>query len=197
MDRMSQTDFDTLCQRGKLNSGFDAEDEQLLLQEGARMLPFLAEVTEKFYAELQQIPAAVPYIEGRIEGLKATHLAWLNTVFSGPYDAGFAAHMHKVGEVHVQVKLPVEFMASGTLLIKKHLVPILTQVYADDVVRMGQMMKAVNGVTGFCLIIMQESYQSSLLAQELDKFMAITGISRALFNNLANAYKDNGKTEAA
>jgi hypothetical protein len=88
-------------------------------------------------------------------------------------------------------------MASGTLLIKKHLVPILTQVYADDVARMGKMMKAVNGVTGFCLIIMQESYQSSLLAQELDKFMAITGISRALFNNLANAYKDNGKTEAA
>ena len=151
-------------------------------------------MTEKCYDELQQIPAAVPYLEGRVEGLKATHLAWLQTIFSGPYDANFAASMHKVGEVHVQVKLPVEFMASGTLLIKKHLVPILTQVYAGDALRMGLMMKAVNGVTGFCLIIMQESYQSSLLAQELDKFMAITGISRALFNNLANAYKDDGGT---
>ncbi|SEB14268.1 protoglobin domain-containing protein [Marinobacterium iners] len=189
---MSQTDFATLCQRGKLNSGFDSEDEKLLIQEGGRLLPYLAEVTEKFYDELQQIPAAVPYLEGRVEGLKATHLAWLQTIFSGPYDANFAASMHKVGEVHVQVKLPVEFMASGTLLIKKHLVPILTQVYAGDALRMGLMMKAVNGVTGFCLIIMQESYQSSLLAQELDKFMAITGISRALFNNLANAYKDDG-----
>ncbi|GAB0153192.1 protoglobin domain-containing protein [Marinobacterium sp. BA1] len=191
---MSQTDFATLCQRGKLNSGFDSEDEKLLIQEGGRLLPYLAEVTEKFYDELQQIPAAVPYLEGRVEGLKATHLAWLQTIFSGPYDANFAASMHKVGEVHVQVKLPVEFMASGTLLIKKHLVPILTQVYAGDALRMGLMMKAVNGVTGFCLIIMQESYQSSLLAQELDKFMAITGISRALFNNLANAYKDDGGT---
>jgi hypothetical protein len=191
---MSQTDFATLCQRGKLNSGFDSEDEKLLIQEGGRLLPYLAEVTEKFYDELQQIPAAVPYLEGRVEGLKATHLAWLQTIFSGPYDADFAASMHKVGEVHVQVKLPVEFMASGTLLIKKHLVPILTQVYAGDALRMGLMMKAVNGVTGFCLIIMQESYQSSLLAQELDKFMAITGISRALFNNLANAYKDDGGT---
>lgn len=191
---MSQTDFATLCQRGKLNSGFDSEDEKLLIQEGGRLLPYLAEVTEKFYDELQQIPAAVPYLEGRVEGLKATHLAWLQTIFSGPYDANFAASMHKVGEVHVQVKLPVEFMASGTLLIKKHLVPILTQVYAGDALRMGLMMKAVNGVTGFCLIIMQESYQSSLLAQELDKFMAITGISRVLFNNLANAYKDDGGT---
>lgn len=194
---MSQTDFEVLCQRGKLNSGFDAEDEQLLIQDGSRLLPYLSEVTENFYTELQRIPAAVPYIEGRVEGLKATHLAWLTTIFSGPYDAGFAAHMHKVGEVHVRVKLPVEFMASGTLLIKKHLVPILTQVYADDVMRMGQMMKAVNGVTGFCLIIMQESYQSSLMAQELDKFMAITGISRALFNNLASAYGDKDEIEAA
>ena len=59
------------------------------------------------------------------------------------------------------------------------------------------MVKAVNGVTGFCLIIMQESYQSSLLAQELDKFMAITGISRALFNNLAAAYKDDKGSAAA
>jgi len=194
---MSQTDFAALCQRGKLNSGFDAQDEQLLMQEGGRLLPYLPEVTERFYAELQQIPAAAPYIEGRLEALKATHLSWLKTIFSGPYDADFAAHMHRVGEVHVQVKLPVEFMASGTLLIKKHLVPILTQVYADDVVRMGQMMKAVNGITGFCLIIMQESYQSSLLARELDKFMAITGISRALFNNLASAYSDRDETEAA
>jgi hypothetical protein len=44
---------------------------------------------------------------------------------------------------------------------------------------------------------MQESYQSSLLAQELDKFMAITGISRALFNNLAAAYKDDKGSAAA
>jgi hypothetical protein len=189
--KMKQPDFVALCQHGKLNSGFEIEDEQLLIQEGAKILPFLSEVTESFYEELQRIPTAAPFLDGRIETLKSTHHAWLKTVFSGPYDADFAARMHRVGEVHVQVKLPVEFMACGILLVKKHLVPILTQVYADDAKGLGLMMKAVNGVTGFCLIIMQESYQSSLLAQELEKFLAITGISRVLFNNLASAYKDN------
>ncbi|MBA4501084.1 protoglobin domain-containing protein [Marinobacterium marinum] len=188
---MSQINFAALCEHGKSCSGFDAEDEQLLIAEGDQLKPHLVNVTEHFYQELQQIPAAAPFLEGRLEALKATHLAWLETVFTGPYDEVFAARMHKVGEVHVQVKLPVEFMSSGILLIKKHLIPILAQVYAGDVELMGKMMKAVNAVTGFCLIIMQESYQSSLLAQELDKFMAITGISRALFNNLASAYKDN------
>ncbi|MBV0933917.1 protoglobin domain-containing protein [Marinobacterium weihaiense] len=194
---MSEIDFAALCQRGKACAGFDAEDEQTLLAEGAKLLPHLSAVTENFYAELMQIPSAAPFLEGRVDALKATHKAWLETVFSGPYDADFAARMHKVGEVHVQVKLPVEFMSSGTLLIKKHLVPILTEVFADNVAMLGKMMKAVNAVTGFCLIIMQESYQSSLLAQELDKFMAITGISRALFNNLASAYKDDEKPSAA
>ncbi len=194
---MSQINFAALSERGKACSGFDAEDEQVLLAEGSKLLPHLATVTEQFYQDLQQIPAAAPFLEGRIDALKATHQAWLETVFSGPYDEAFAAQMHKVGEVHVQVKLPVEFMSSGTLLIKKHLIPILTRVYADDVELLGRMVKAVNGVTGFCLIIMQESYQSSLLAQELDKFMAITGISRALFNNLASAYKDDNSIAAA
>ncbi|MBR9829291.1 MAG: hypothetical protein GYB41_11695 [Oceanospirillales bacterium] len=194
---MSQVDFAALCHRGKVCSGFDAEDEQVLFAEGGKLLPHLAVVTEQFYTELQQIPATVPFLEGRVESLKATHKAWLETVFSGPYDEAFAARMHKVGEVHVHVKLPVEFMSSGILLIKKHLVPILVETYADDAAKLGRMMKAVNGVTGFCLIIMQESYQSSLLAQELDKFMAITGISRALFNNLASAYKVDKKDTAA
>lgn len=194
---MSQVDFVNLCERSKACSGFDAEDEQILLSEGHKLLPYLAQVTDHFYAELLQIPAAAPFVEGRVDALKATHKAWLETIFSGPYDVGFATSMHHVGEVHVRVKLPVEFMSSGTLLIKKHLIPILTQIYADDAVKMGQMVKAVNAVTGFCLIIMQESYQSSLLAQELDKFMAITGISRALFNNLASAYKDEETGAAA
>lgn len=187
---MSQMDFARLCQHGKQYSGFDPDDEALLLAEGAKLLPYLSEVTDKFYDELQKIPATRPFLEGRITALKATHNAWLDSVFTGPYDDDFASYMHHVGAVHVKVSLPVEFMASGTLLIQKHLIPIIANLYSDDPELMGRMIKAVSAVTGFCLIIMQESYQTSLLAQELEKFMAITGISRALFNNLASAYKD-------
>ncbi len=188
---MSETiDFDALFQHGRLYSGFDSEDEQTLKAEGGKLLPHLQSVTDQFYAALAHIPDAQPFLEGRLEALKKTHVAWLQTVFSGPYDANFAAHMHKVGEVHVQVKLPVEFMACGMIQISRYLIPVLAQVYAGDSDTLARMMKAINAVTGFCLILMQESYQSSLLAQELEKFMSITGISRALFNNLAAAYKD-------
>jgi len=36
---------------------------------------------------------------------------------------------------------------------------------------------------------MQESYQAGSLAQELEKFLSISGMSRTLFDNLAKAYK--------
>ena len=188
---MSETvDFDALYKHGRLYSGFDDEDEKTLQAEGAKLLPHLQAVTDQFYAALGQIPDAKPFLEGRIDSLKKTHVAWLQTVFSGPYDANFAARMHKVGEVHVQVRLPVEFMACGMIQIGRYLIPILAQVYAGDTATLARMMKAINSVTGLCLIIMPGSYQSSLLAQELEKFMSITGISRALFNNLAAAYRD-------
>lgn len=186
---MNQIDFETLNTRARTSSGFDLQDEQLLQEVAAQLTPYLPQVTEQFYAELQENPETAPYLEGRIDALKATHQRWMESIFQGPWDADFAAQMHRVGEVHVKVELPVEFMASGILLIKKHLMPILTHCFADDAQRLGAVMKAINGITGYCLIIMQESYQSSLLASELERFMAITGISRKLFNNLAAAYR--------
>lgn len=187
---MSEIDFAALAVHGKSYAGFTAEDEALLLAEGAKLLPYMAQVTDGFYADLQRIPEATQFLEGRLESLKKTHQAWLEGIFTGPYDEQFAALMHHVGEVHVRVKLPVEFMSSGIVLINNHMSPVLAEVYADDVPTMGRMMRAVNAVTGFALIIMQESYQTSLLAEELERFLAITGMSRRLFDNLANAYRD-------
>ncbi|WP_370277414.1 protoglobin domain-containing protein [Pontibacterium sp.] len=188
---MSDIDYAALAEHGKGYAGFTAEDEALLLAEGAKLIPHLGNVTDGFYTDLQKIPAAMKFLEGRLESLKRTHQAWLERIFSGPYDGDFAQTMHHVGEVHVRVKLPVEFMSSGIVLINNHLCPVLAEVYADDPVTMGRMMRAVNAVTGYSLIIMQESYQTSLLAEELERFLAITGMSRKLFDNLANAYRES------
>lgn len=37
-------------------------------------------------------------------------------------------------------------------------------------------------------MIMQQSYQESSIAEELEKFLKISGMSRTLFTNLAKAY---------
>ncbi|MBP0049251.1 hypothetical protein H9C73_10935 [Marinobacterium sp. AK62] len=182
---MSEIDFTVLSEQAKAYSGFEAEDEALLIAEAERLSPYLQQITDAFYEELQTIPEAAPFLEGRIDALKTTHTAWLNRIFQGPYDADFAQYMHQVGVVHVQVKLPEKFMTSGIGLINKHLIPLLPEIYPQDAAKIGALLKALNAATSYCLLIMLESYRG----HELERFMEVTGISRVLYNNLAAAYR--------
>lgn len=189
---MRQIDFSQLNLQAKQFAGFDAEDEQVLGQAHALLVGELDRVTEAFYQELGRIEETGPFLEGRLEALKATHRKWLERIFTGPYDEDFAAYMHQVGVVHVQVRLPERFMASGIGLIGKHLIPVLAEACDGDLSRLGELMKAVNAVTTYCLIIMQVSYRE----HELDRFMDVTGISEALYANLAAAYREKNGVSA-
>lgn len=184
---MSTIDFSVLCDQAKAYSGLESEDIAILAQEAERLIPHLGAITDAFYAELHTIPEARPFLEGRVKSLKKTHASWLGKIFTGPYDADFAAYMHHVGVVHVQVKLPEKFMTSGIGLINKHLIPLLPQIYRDEPEMVGPLLRALNAATSFCLLIMLESYRG----HELERFMEVTGISRVLYNNLAAAYRNS------
>ncbi len=186
---MGNVDFGELMARAKAFSDLTPEREALLISSGKLIHPRLVEVTDNFYQKLASIPKATPYLEGRMESLKATHQQWLNSLFTGPYDENYTAAMYKVGDAHVKVKLPVEFMAGGMCLIQNELARVAGEVYESDVASVVALMSSVNSILGFTLMVMQESYQSSSLAEELEKFLAITGMSRTLFNNLAVAYR--------
>jgi hypothetical protein len=98
--------------------------------------------------------------------------------------------MYRVGAVHVKVGLPVEFMSGGMSLIAEELIELIGRTCGEDASRCRTLLKALNGVTGFSLLIMQQFYQSSSLAAELERFLAITGMSRTLFENLAGVYRE-------
>lgn len=187
---MSSIDFAELTRYAKTFTGLTADKEVLLRELGPAMTPRLGEVTERFYQTLQGIPKAESFLEGRLEHLKATHRKWLEGLFAGPYDETYTKGMYHVGSVHVSVKLPVEFMSGGTTLIQGEMLPVVKDVCEGDAERMAQAMAAINAVLGFSLLVMQESFQSGTLAKELDKFLAISGMSRKLFDNLAAAYGD-------
>lgn len=186
---MDNVDFDELMDHAKRFSGLTPERESLLVASGDTVRPRLQEVTDNFYAVLLSIPKTAVHLEGRVESLKATHLQWLTSLFTGPYDVEYTAAMYAVGDAHVRVKLPVEFMAGGMCLIQNELARIAGEVSGGDVDKTVSLVSAINSVLGFSLMVMQESYQSSSLAEELDRFLAITGMSRVLFNNLADAYQ--------
>jgi len=182
-------DMEALTEYAKKFSGLTPELEAVLLELGPALKPALPAVTESFYRTLQEIDKARPFLEGRVDSLKSTHQQWLESLFDGPYDASYTARMYHVGHVHVKVELPVEFMSGGMTLIGNELMPAIAQACGVDHDRCRRAHTAVNAVMGFSLMVMQESYQVSSLAEELEKFLAISGMSRALFDNLAKAYK--------
>ena len=186
---MSQ-DFEKLTVYGKSFSGLTSDKEALLVEVGPEIKPHLEAVTDAFYQQLLDLPEASVFLEGRIEHLKKTHRLWMEGLFTGPYDQNFTAQMFKVGDVHVKVKLPVEFMAGAMTLINNRLINLIVDTFGDNKQRCAQVLTAVNAVTGFSLLVMQQSYQASSIAEEMEKFLKISGMSRTLFTNLALAYKD-------
>jgi hypothetical protein len=186
---MTELYFLELAAIAKAFAGLTPTRERLLHEMAPLMLPHLDAVTDRFYAHLQGIPRTAPFLEGRLPKLRRTHRAWLEALFTRDYDVAFVETMYQVGDAHVRARLPVEYMAGGMTLIAGELLPLALRAAAGDTERQVALTGAVNAALGFSLIVMQESFQISRLLAEQEKFLAITGISRTLFNNLAAAWR--------
>lgn len=167
-------------------SGLTPELEAHLQAIGGEVIPHLDRITDRFYEELFKIPTARPFLEGRLERLKKTHRQWLEMLFTHPYDEEMVAYLHRVGERHVQVGLPIELMAGAMTIIERHLQGLFFELW-ETREKLQKSLEAVTACLGFSLQVMQDAYQTSTLAAELEKFLEITGINRRLFENLARA----------
>jgi hypothetical protein len=186
---MTSEELQRLNDYAKRFSGLTLAREALLMEIAPILIPRLQDVTNRFYDILLAMPEPRKFLEGRVDSLKSTHLRWLTSLFSGPFDLEFVKAIQHAGEVHVHIDLPIEFMAGGTTLIGDLLIGEIEHIYATDQATRGAALGAINAVLGFCLIVMQQALQVSTLNQQLDKFIKITGISRPLFNNLASTCK--------
>lgn len=185
---MSEINITELTEYCKAFSGLTPEREALLKEVSEEITPYLSGVTTSFYDELAKIDKAQPFLEGTLDSLKNTHEAWLKGIFSNTSDEEYTKHIYHVDDVHVKIQLPVEFMAGAMTQIQRNMTPVLINLYGQDPTKLIAVTEATIAAFGFSLQIMQESYQSSSLSAELEKFLKITGMSKVLFNNLAAAY---------
>lgn len=184
---MNYTD---LINYSKSFSGLTPELEITLKEIAPILTPQLKQVTDRFYEQLTAIPETEKYLAGRLEHLKAAHMKWMTDLFMQDIDAAFAENMYRVGDIHVKVNLPVEFMAGAMTLVKSELIKLVIETMSEDISRCTTALQAINAVTGLALMVMQQSYQASTLSEELEKFLKISGMSRTLFTNLAKAYSE-------
>lgn len=186
---MSQIDYLALNRYCKEFCGLTPEREMILKDVSKELMPHLQTVTNFFYHKIENMAETKPFLEGRIESLKLTHYNWLMDIFRAEYDEEYTRNIYHVGDVHVRVKLPVEFMAGAMTQIQLGLMPILIELYKNEPKKLLEVNSAITAAFGFNLLILQASYQEASLSAELTRFLSITGMSRTLFDNLATAYK--------
>lgn len=158
---MSQN-FDELISHGKSISGLTPELENCLKEIAPLVIPRLPEVTDAFYVRLITSPNTSKFLQkyaDQLDGLKKTHLDWLISLFTVDMNAEFAKNMARVGEVHVGIQLPLDFMTGAMCLINKGMIQIIIEEFGDDKAKSAKALQAVSAVTGLVLIIMQQSYQ--------------------------------------
>ncbi len=161
----------TFCHIG----GMCREGQAALAALAPQLAPHLPSVADEFYRLLQEDPQTAPYLEGRIDALKGTHVAWMRDVISGVYDDAFISRQEKIGEIHVKVRVPPHFVAASMSHLRSAL-PMLIHNVEPDAARAGQAIKSLMQVLDLCHYLIDRKYSETLMDN--------LGISPALLNRL-------------
>jgi truncated hemoglobin YjbI len=142
--------------------GLSQEDQNIMARIAPAVVPYLADMTDRFYTVLQDDPQTSPYVEGRLEALKATHLMWMKDLFSGNYGEEFIQRQEKIGEVHVRVKVPPVFVAASMSFLRAAIPPIITQ-HASDQQEAGKAVASLLRLLDLCQYLIDRKYSAALM----------------------------------
>lgn len=142
--------------------GLSQEDQDAMVRIAPAVLPYLPDMTNRFYDVLQNDPQTSPYIEGRLDMLKATHLAWMNDLFGGNYGEAFVQRQEKIGEVHVRVKVPPVFVAASMSFLRAAIPPIIAE-HAPDHQEGVKAIASLLRLLDLCQYLIDRKYSEALM----------------------------------
>ena len=164
--------------------GLDKDDESILWSVRGYIVPLIPGLTDAFYETLATDGQTAPLIEGRVEQLKRTHAAWLESLFNGDYGADFIRRQQQIGEVHVRAKIPPTFVAASMSFLRGALPDVLAANIADKDDAKAAMSTLLR-LFDLCQFLIDRSYDGTLS----DGLMGNLGISPALLARLQTVGK--------
>jgi hypothetical protein len=136
-------------------------------------------ITDKFYANLGQNPTTAALIEGRVDALKATHRVWMMELFSGEYGEAYFERRRRIGEVHVRIGLPPQFVEGVMSFIRGEGEAAIHAEIADKGEASAKV-KSLMKILDLDLLVINLAYAE----ERIDLMCKITGMSRSLIENL-------------
>ena len=127
--------------------------------------PHFARIVDDFYDAIEAHPDARRAITGgkeQIERLKQTLIAWIGSVLLGPYDDDFLRAHSRIGQVHVRIALPQEYMFTAMNRIRVRLFEVAQDAFGADCERLRTTVRAVDQILDLELAIMLDTYREDL-----------------------------------
>jgi signal transduction histidine kinase len=159
--------METLFAELKRYVGWNAADEDALraFHPGAR--PQFERIVDVFYRRIREHAEAKKALEGgesQLGRLKTTLLAWMNELFTGPWDEAYYERRARIGRVHVRIGLPQHYMFGAMDVLHRELAEVIEQVHTDGEQRRAARV-ALTKIVDLELAIMLHTYREDLLAQ--------------------------------
>jgi len=147
--------------------GFDGRDEELLRGMRERIRPHVAPIIDDFYDHILGHSGARSAITGgmaQVERLKGTLRAWMDGLFTGPWDYDYYELRARIGRRHVQIDLPQQYMFTAVNVIRGHLVDVVLDT-ANDLRRARDELHAIDKLLDMELAIMLHTYREDYLSR--------------------------------
>ena len=143
---------------------FNPEDENALRELLPFVRPHFQDISAEFYRRIQLHEGSRQVLrsEQQVMRLRATLERWVERLLEGPWDEEYYRLRERIGQVHVQIRLPEHYMFSAVGVIQGHLMQI-----AEKHLEGGSRMRAalaVQKITNIDLAIMQQTYHDDYVA---------------------------------
>jgi signal transduction histidine kinase len=149
--------------------GFGPEDEAALRRFHAAAKPHFTRIADVFYKRILEHPDARKALEGgegQVGRLKVTLVAWMERLFSGPWDEEYFQLRCRIGRVHVRINLPQHYMFGAMDVVRLQMHDVLDAVEEFSREERRAIRASLVKILDLELAVMLHTYREDLIAQQ-------------------------------
>ena len=160
---------ESLFEELKRYVGFDADDEAALRALHPLVQPHFVAIADTFYQRiLEHDGARKVLIEGEsmVGRLKVSLVAWMEKLFSGPWDEAYFELRSRIGRVHVRINMPQHYMFGAMNVVRRELNEVVDRASIVNRDRLSQVQRSLDKIIDLELAIMLHTYREDLLSAQ-------------------------------